>query len=364
MSAPARKEAFAAVLLALMAMAASSATRSTNGNSPRPPPQALVQADGTVVVSGMVLPPSTFSSREAHEELVARARAPRAPPITADIAVLREFYGKYNDRLAERMKALYPVRIEPRRIGGVNTEVITPLSGPSERNANRVLINLHGGAFLWGEGSGGEVEAVPIAHLGGFKVVTVAYRQGPEHRFPAASEDVAAVYKALLSEHDARRIGIYGCSAGGMLTAQSIAWFDKVGLPMPGAIGTFCASASPLSGDSTHIATGLAGEVRADLQELSWPYFVGARADDPLVYPVRSPALLGRFPPTLLLAGSRDFAMSSLFNTQRELVKAGVKADLHVWDGLRHAFFIDPDLPESREAYDVMIAFFDRHLAR
>ncbi len=54
--------------------------------------------------------------------------------------------------------------------------------------------------------------------------------------------------------------------------------------------------------------------------------------------------------------------MSSAVNTHRELVKAGVDADLHVWDGLGHAFFYDIDLPESREAFDVMAAFFRKHL--
>jgi acetyl esterase/lipase len=54
--------------------------------------------------------------------------------------------------------------------------------------------------------------------------------------------------------------------------------------------------------------------------------------------------------------------MSAAVNTHRELVKAGVDAELHVWDGLGHAFFYNPDLPESREAFDVMARFFQQHL--
>jgi hypothetical protein len=46
----------------------------------------------------------------------------------------------------------------------------------------------------------------------------------------------------------------------------------------------------------------------------------------------------------------------------QELVKAGVEADLHVWDGLGHAFFYNIALPESREAFQVMADFFERHL--
>jgi epsilon-lactone hydrolase len=35
-----------------------------------------------------------------------------------------------------------------------------------------------------------------------------------------------------------------------------------------------------------------------------------------------------------------------------------------VYEGMRHSFFSDPELPESRAAYEVMVRFFDRHLGR
>jgi len=37
---------------------------------------------------------------------------------------------------------------------------------------------------------------------------------------------------------------------------------------------------------------------------------------------------------------------------------AGVESDLIVFDGLQHGFFMDPDLPESRIAYDLIARFF------
>lgn len=50
--------------------------------------------------------------------------------------------------------------------------------------------------------------------------------------------------------------------------------------------------------------------------------------------------------------------------SQVELTLAGVEAGLSVWDGMLHAFFFDPDLPESREAYRVIAGFFAEHLGR
>jgi acetyl esterase/lipase len=279
---------------------------------------------------------------------------------------LREYDERKTAPFVARAETLYPVNIEQKLIGGVRTEVITPKAGIARKNRGRVLINLHGGGFLWGEGNGAKTESIPIAGVGKITVITVAYRLAPEFKFPAATEDVAAVYRELLKEHRAADIGIYGCSAGGVLTAEAIAWFQQEKLPMPGAIGTFCGSVVSLGGDSSHLASLLVGELpfaTADTGSLSsMPYFSEASSSDPLVLPISSERVLSRFPPTLLIAGSRDFTVSSLFYAQAALSNAGVEAELHVWDGMWHAFFMDPDLPESQQVYRVVVKFFDRHL--
>jgi len=323
---------------------------------------------GTVRVPALDVPFSNFASAESRTAFIKRSQDHRVPPPDADIKTMREFYDSYNVALAARARELYPVNVKQELIGGVRTEVITPKSGIAKKNLNRVLINLHGGAFLWGEGAGGEEESVPIASIGQITVITVAYRQGPEYKFPAASEDVAAVYRALVRTHAPANIGIYGCSAGGILTAEAIAWFQKEKLPLPGAIGTFCGSASGFGGDSVYVAFPLAAQgplpgAREGALSFS-PYFSDVSVKDPLVLPINSADVLRQFPPTLLIAGSRDFAVSSLFRTQAALTNVGVETELHIWDGMWHAFFIDPELPESKEVYKVIVNFFDRHLGR
>lgn len=320
-----------------------------------------VGADGVAHLPVSSVPLSEFMSTAARAKFIKvfATPEPSPPPPGADIGVVREFDERKNAPFVARAKVLYPVNIEPRVIGGVHVQVITPREGVSSKNRHRVLINVHGGGFLWGEGNGARVESIPIAGLGKITVITVAYRMAPEFKFPAASEDVASVYRELLKERDASDIGIYGCSAGGILTAEAIAWFQKVNLPMPGAIGTFCGSAETIDGDSKHVAPLLVGELPSDGRS---PYLSETSLADPLVFPANSPAVLARFPPTLLIAGSRDPTVSSLFATQAALGKAGVEAELHVWDGMWHAFFFDPDLPESQEVYQAVVKFFDRHL--
>ena len=338
------------------------------------PPQPRVDERGVTHLPPMTVPASAFMSPEAHAKLIAafsHPPQPASPPVKEpsgppDYAAMRADDEHHNAPLVARAEALFPVTIEERQIGGVRTQVITPKDGVAPENRARVLINLHGGGFIWGEGNGARAESIPIAGLGRITVITVAYRMAPEFRFPAASEDVAAVYRELLKDHEAANIGIYGCSAGGVLAAEAVAWFQKEGLPMPGAIGTFCGSLAPLGGDSSHLAQPLVGELpfpAADSGTLAGQaYFEGASPRDPLVFPVNSPEMLRRFPPTLLIAGSRDFMASSVFAAQAALSAAGVDAELHVWDGMWHAFFFDPDLPESQQVYRVVVRFFAQHL--
>jgi acetyl esterase/lipase len=324
-----------------------------------------VDKDGTVTTVGAQFPFSTWASPEALKRFQEILVEDKSSPGLGDPLASRKFYDKINSDRAERMKKLYPVRIEATKVGGVPVDIVTPADGKSD--PQRVLINLHGGAFLWGAGSGGLVESIPVASLSKIKVISVDYREGPEDVYPAATEDVEKVYRALLHQHQPQDIGIYGCSAGGWLTAQSVAWFQDKGLAAPGAIGIFCAGVVNLGGDSTFLAPMLMGQTVPPPNAPSIgqiPYFKGADFNSPLVMPGNSPAVLARFPPTLLISGTRDMALSSVLRTDDLLTQAGVSTELHVWEGMWHSFFSDPELPESKAAYAVMARFFEQRLGR
>jgi acetyl esterase/lipase len=313
------------------------------------PPRAVAGADGSMALPPMTVPYSMFASPDSLRrvrEVLAEGR--RSPGLDGGIDAARAFYDRINADRAARMRKLYPVALSTRRIAGVDTDVAVPADGVAPANRGRVLLNLHGGGFLWGAHSGALVEMIPLAALGRIEVIGIDYRQGPEHVFPAATDDVVAVYRDLLQTHAAANIGIYGCSAGGLLTGEVVARLVRDGLPVPGAIGTFCGSIAAFGGDSSYIAPALSGDPVGSgpvgIERL--PYFKGASASDPLVLPANDPAMLRHFPPTLLVTGTRDFAMSSVLQSQRLLANAGVEADLHVWDGMWHTFFSDPELPE------------------
>jgi epsilon-lactone hydrolase len=327
------------------------------------PPKVVVQPDGTVDIPAQSAPVSTFLSAEAKAYLTQHLKDMQDPEILKQDAGVPRFMKPYIARDYE----LFAIEKKEQKIAGVHVYEYTPKAGVSAKNKNRVLINLHGGGFMGCWPGCAELESIPVAALGKIQVVSVDYREGPDNKFPAASEDVARVYQELLKHHKPQDIGIYGCSAGGMQTAMSIAWFEKHSLPLPGAIGIFCASAGGIfGGDALYTAMPL-GEARlapptkpGERPPLS--YFADTDPKDPLVSPVSSPAVLAKFPPTLIITGTRGFELSSALYTHEQMVKLGVETELHVWEGLFHGFFYNADVPESKDAFNVMIKFFDRHL--
>lgn len=325
-----------------------------------PSPKIVIEADGTVDAPARNVPLSSFLSREARAYVTEHLRDMQNPEMLKSDNGVPRFMKHYLDRDRE----MFPLDRKDDVIAGVHVYDYTPKSKIAPRNQRRVLINLHGGGFSGCWPGCAELESIPLASVMGIRVVSVDYREGPTYKFPAASEDVAKVYQALLKDYKPANIGIYGCSAGGMLTAMSLAWFQTHDLPRPGADGIFCASAGSFGGDATYIAYPL-GEARipaAAPGQNQLGYFSNTKMEDPLVSPAVSSAVLAKFPPTLLITATRDFAMSGAINTNARLTKAGVDSELHVWDGLFHGFFYNADVPESAEAFQVMRMFFDRHL--
>lgn len=325
-----------------------------------------IDPSGALSVPAFEMPSSGLMSEEGNRS--------RLEHITTERALSGKSTDEANAALfgprLEIAKGMYKVRITPSTIAGVKVLIYEPERGVAADMRGRVLINVHGGGFVGCFVECGGLESIPVAALSGGRVISIDYRLGPVAAFPQASEDVAAVYREVLKTTDAKRIGLYGCSAGGALTGQALAWFQKQGLPTPGAAGIFCAGASSptLRGDSQIIGNILGDGVLPEPRP-SAPagpargYMRTASATDPLAYPANDPAVLRRFPPTLVVVGTRDFALSSSVYLHSRLVANDVDARLHVWEGGRHAFFYDPRTPESREAQAVIAAFFKRNLA-
>jgi acetyl esterase/lipase len=362
-----RKSAVGALLALTLFMASAIVAIAAAQDTKPAPSTAAISPDGSVQIPSFSVPYSAFASEEAKAAFIAIGGTHTAPPMT-DMAAVRSFYAKLAEDGAAKLRARYPVEIEDGRVGGVPVRIVRPV-GAQGHNTPRVLICLHGGAFMWGELIEAEVESVAIANASGIDVIGVDYREAPEHPFPAAVDDVLAVYRELLKTHAPQSIGIYGGSAGAILTGETVAALIDRGLPVPGAIGLFNGGIADAMGDSIYWAGPLTGAptmqplaVQGAMRALEHPYFSGTNIQSFLAFPASDPARLKGFPPTLLLSGTRDFMLSSVLYSERLLSRAGVPTELHVWDGLWHTSFGHAELPETQEMIRFTAEFFRSHL--
>src|SRR5882724_10797244 len=174
---------------------------------------ATFDTDGTAHITRVVPMPSTVSP-EAQKWLASLTQKSNAPQT---LEQRRDGTDEWRKRQSAEAKRLFPVNVQETTTAGVRTDILTPLEAP-QANKKLVLINLHGGGF--NSDSGSLIEGIPICNLAKIKVVSVYYRLAPENPFPAAVDDVVAVYKELLKTYKPHNIGIFGTSAGGILTAQ------------------------------------------------------------------------------------------------------------------------------------------------
>jgi acetyl esterase/lipase len=315
--------------------------------------------DGTVHVTRAIPVPSTISP-EAQKWLASQSEKKYQPQTLEERRVATD---AWRARDSAEAKKFYPVKIDETKIAGARTDIITPLDMP-EANRGRVLINLHGGGFV--SDSGSLIEGIPIANLTKVKVVSVYYRLAPEHPFPAAVEDVVAVYRELLKYYNPVGIGIFGTSAGGILTCEVAVRLKQLGLPMPAALGAFSVLTDfSRPSDSREIFTldGFPGPLQPSdpKQAPDNPYPAATDRKDPVLSPLF--ADLKGMPPTLLVTSTRDLLLSDTALFHRALLRAGNDAQLVVFEALPHAFWYNFQLPETRECLQLMAKFFDQKLA-
>ena len=258
------------------------------------------------------------------------------------------------------------VKVEPMTIDGVKAHMVTPELIPLE-NQNRLLVHVHGGCFVSFPGESGTGEAIFMAGFGRFKVISVDYRMPPDHPYPAALDDAMTVWKAATKMAAPKNIAIFGSSAGGNLTLAMILRAKQDNLPLPGAI----ASGTPMS-DLTNVGDSFRTNAMLDnvlvapdasCDKRAALYTNGRDLKDPMLSPVYGD--MRGFPPAILTTGTRDLLLSSTVRVHRKLRQAGVEAVLQVFEGQSHAhYYRDVSAPETKEAFDEIARFFDKHLGK
>ena len=144
---------------------------------------------------------------------------------------INEIRRRWN-KLGRMLVTAFGVRVEPDRINGLYAEWLTPKNNMD----GKLLLYLHGGAYVVGGCDMHRQMVSHIARAGRIRTLLPEYRLAPEHKFPAAIEDAVAVYKSLLDMGiNAEDIVFGGDSAGGGLVVATLLSLRDAGEPLPAA---------------------------------------------------------------------------------------------------------------------------------
>src|SRR5207302_916516 len=229
------------------------------------------------------------------------------------------------------MRERLHVAVKPATIDGVRVFIVTPAVIPPEHR-DKLLLHVHGGCYVLFPGESGTSEAIMMAGLGHFKVISVDYRMPPEGYFPAALDDAMTVYKAALKTSAPKNMAVFGTSAGGALVLEMMLRAKQKGLPLPGAIAPGTPMSDVTKTGDTFYTNEMVDNVLVSrdgfCHAATIVYAHGHDLKDPLLSPVYGD--MHSFPPAILTTGTRDLLLSNTVRVHRKLREAGIDAQLEV----------------------------------
>jgi acetyl esterase/lipase len=187
------------------------------------------------------------------------------------------------------------------------------------------------------------------------------YRLAPEHRFPAAHDDVLGGYLWLLEQgYAARDIVVIGDSVGGHLALGLGVQLRELGVAQPAGVVGF----SALVDASWKLAAAREPQVWDSFmtvrtaRRITGLYTEGADLTDPRLDVAH--AVGPDSPPTLLQAGGSEILAADAEHYAAALRGAGGECELETWPGMFHVFqMMYGLLPEAREALDSVGRFVE-----
>lgn len=254
-------------------------------------------------------------------------------------------------------------RVEPvrfRRADGQVRGEWVEAPGVSTRD-DSVLLYVHGGAFVAGSTRSHRGLVAELSARTERSVFSLDYRLAPEHRFPAAADDVLRAYSWLLAQDiAANRIVVAGDSAGGHLALGLGPRARRAGLPMPAGIVAFSpvvdiSMALSLEHEKENGQQGLFAGADAGRATMS-AYTRGAPADHPELTLTGDD--LSGMPPVLIQASSTELLAADARHYAEALEAAGGDVRLRLWPRQYHVFQVAHRLSSSAsEALDDAAAF-------
>ena len=242
--------------------------------------------------------------------------------------------------------------------GGVPCRWYVPTS--TDPGTPGAILYAHGGGFVFGDLETHDAQARRVANRTGMPVLAVDYRRPPEHRFPAAPDDVETALHWLAASApglgvDVSRLVVLGDSAGANLVL--VAALRNPRLCAATVLVYPFLDPEMSTGSYRREAGGLVRDEAA----WYWQQYAGRPEDlaDPDLAPLRS-TRLGTLPPTLVVAAEHDPLLDEDVDLAHHIEAAGVPTELATYPGMVHGFWRHPAQFDAAEGSLEQIATFLR----
>ena len=242
--------------------------------------------------------------------------------------------------------------------GKIHLRIYTPKSG---NGPFPVIVYYHGGGWVIANLDTYDASARSLADQTGAVLVSVAYRQAPEFKFPTAHNDSYAAYEWVVKnaasiKGDPKKIAVAGESAGGNLACAMCIMARDKGQQLP----IYQALVYPIAGydftTPSYLKDTSTKPLNTPLMKWFFEKYLRTPADgnNPLISLVK--ANLKGLPSATVITDEIDPLMSEGLTLSNKLKAAGITVDYKNFGGVTHEFFgMAAVVPEAKEAQSVVI---------
>ena len=288
---------------------------------------------------------TTLSAQEARKQ---------PTPADATMDVIKEHKITATASNADTMSKMIMVKG-----GEIPVRIYTPKTGKA---SYPVIVYYHGGGWVIANLDTYNASAEGLANQVDAIVISVAYRQGPEFKFPTAHNDSYAAYEwavknAASIKGDPKKIALVGESAGGNLAAAVSLMAKDKKLQMP----VYEVLIYPIAGydftTPSYMASDSVKPLSSGLMKWFFKNYLTTAADgmNPMISLTK--ADLKGMPATTIISAQYDPLRSEGELLRDNLKKAGVETNYKIYNGVTHEFFgMAAVLPEAKDAQAVAAA--------